>query len=123
MLTVFEMQYFSKLLIFFSGTCHGDELGYIFKMKSLPTPVKGTTAEKAVRRIVKLIKNFSLHGNPTPWKEEFGLIWQPLQNNNSYIDFGVEITPKCNPEEKRMRVWRKMLEFDKRSALISNLKI
>lgn len=77
-----------------------------------------------MRRIVRLIYNFCQHGNPTPSQDEFGFVWPPLQKNNtSYIDFGSEITLQCNPEQKRMRFWQKMLEFDKRNGYISSLKI
>lgn len=99
-------------------------MGYIFQDKALPSPIIGSTAEKAVRRIVKLISNFVNYSNPTPYVEEFGFEWIPLQqDNNFYIDFGSDIIPSYNPEPERMKFWQTMLELDRRNAKMDYLKI
>lgn len=102
---------------------HADELGYIFNTKLLPTPSKGSSAEKCVRRIVKLIKNFSSYGNPTPDVNDFGFIWQPLQRDNFYLELGTELIAKRNPESNRMKIWQKLLQLDKRNSNICYLKV
>lgn len=89
----------------------------------MPLPSKDS-AVRTIRRAVRLIKNFCTYGNPTPNDKEFGLIWTSLQEDDtSYIDIGTEITLKHNPEQERMRIWRRILDFDKRNGYLSSLRI
>lgn len=95
------------------GVSHADDLGYFFysespTMPSLPV-VPGSIEEKAIRRYIKLWGNFLNHGNPTPEKEEFGLIWKPVMKDNLYyLDVGEDLSIKTNPDAERMELWREI---------------
>lgn len=108
----------------FIGTCHGDELGYIFTNKDLPRPLPESNAITAIRRFVHILKNFSVNGNPSPSRSDLEFEWPPLQKDNSFfVDFGNEVEIKSNPERERMKFWQKILDFDRRNAILSTIKV
>lgn len=89
-------------------------------MEILPKPIKSSSAYTTVKRFAKIIKNFCTHGNPAT---DFTPNWQPLQSDKTHVlDFGKEVAVKRCPEEQRMKLWQKILDFDKRNTHKMRLK-
>ena len=59
------------------GVAHGDELMVMWKSKMLPIDTRYTDNDKmAGNNLLKLWTNFAKFGNPTPNKEELGVVWK-----------------------------------------------
>ncbi|XP_072397947.1 esterase FE4-like [Diabrotica undecimpunctata] len=80
------------------GTCHGDELGYLFK-QDVSNLIMGDLEQTVVRNMVKLWTNFAKYGNPTPYKEELNLEWAPSNNDLSYLDIGEKFVMESGIQE------------------------
>lgn len=89
-------------------------------MKFLPNPTKGSSSYITIKRATEIIKNFCTYGNPAPASISN---WGPLQEgNNLVLDIGKELVVKRCPEEKRMGLWQKILEFYKRNTILGHMK-
>ena len=59
------------------GVAHGDELMVMWNAKMLPIETRYTDEDKmAGDNLLKLWTNFAKFGNPTPNKEDLGVIWK-----------------------------------------------
>ncbi|KAJ8963468.1 hypothetical protein NQ318_018951 [Aromia moschata] len=84
------------------GVCHADDLGYLFKNFITPQIKRGSLEDVSFRRFVKMWTNFAKYGNPTPNKNDVGVIWKPAQRGNiNFLDIGSELTTGANPESER----------------------
>lgn len=95
------------------GASHGDDTGYIFDshiFKDCPI-IPGSLEDITMRRCVKIWTNFAKHGNPSSKDEDFkNLSWKPVTKDTlHYLYFGKELSMGINPEEDRMKVWKKVL--------------
>lgn len=103
-----------------SGTGHGGELPYLFSGENRPKPKEGSTAELAMRRLVKMWTNFAKYGNPTPKDEDLKVTWKPVEKSTvNFLDIGAELVPDVNPEGERMQFWKN--EIYKLNKLSENL--
>ncbi|KAJ8910437.1 hypothetical protein NQ315_016982 [Exocentrus adspersus] len=99
------------------GTCHGDDLGYLFKNLMTPPIPPGSIEDISVRRIVKLWTNFAKVGNPTPDRQELGVAWKSVEKGNlNFIDIGPDLVPGVNPESERMQLWKEIFQLNPNTA-------
>lgn len=109
------------IILWLSGCNHADEIGYFFKLKHLPIPKKRSTAYRSVRRFGQILNNFCTYGNPST---EFAPDWKSLQEDNTVVlDFGKDVSVIPFPEAERMRLWQKIMQFDKRNTKLSYFKV
>ncbi|XP_056644899.1 juvenile hormone esterase-like isoform X1 [Diorhabda sublineata] len=96
-----------------AGTCHADELGYLFNISSADDYLqKGPTEILAVRRLVKLWTNFAKYGNPTPEGNDLNVTWKPIDEENLYfLDIGEELALDNNPVPERMKIWKEIFQL------------
>lgn len=92
------------------GAAHGDETGYLFEssvFKDCPI-IPGTIEDLIMRRSVKFWSNFTKYGNPNS-DLQGKLLWQPVTKDTlHYLHFGKDLSVGTNPEEDRMKLWRKI---------------
>nr|BDU67888.1 carboxylesterase [Liposcelis bostrychophila] len=88
------------------GTCHADELGYLFHMPMLQAKLEPNTPEyTTVQRMTKLWTDFAKTGNPTPKDNS----WKPIsENDNTYLEIEKELTLKKNFNEKEAKLWNEI---------------
>ncbi|KAF5299073.1 hypothetical protein FQR65_LT09431 [Abscondita terminalis] len=90
------------------GTCHGDDLGYLFT-NSLSAPlIKNSVEYQSMKRCVKLWTTFAKTGNPNPTKEDnfINIVWKPVETGkHNYLEIGDHLTVGVNPEHERMIFW------------------
>nr|ABM55396.1 putative truncated esterase [Xenopsylla cheopis] len=87
------------------GVCHGDDLGYLFKMYyagfvPLPIPRGG---HKTNQILVKFWVNFAKNGDPNSSTDETlkDITWQPVNKNNiKYLDITKDSTPSMTSYTK-----------------------
>lgn len=95
------------------GTCHADELGFLWNIQSLPKVEPNTLEFSVVQRLVKLWTNFAISGNPTS-SNDLGVTWSPVkdENNISILNIGKELTVlKDLPERERVELWKKIFRL------------
>ncbi|GLG95970.1 Carboxylic ester hydrolase [Gryllus bimaculatus] len=93
------------------GTCHADELGYLFRSHLIDIDVEPSSPEmKTINRMVSLWTNFAKTGNPTPYlSEHTPVIWKPCTNENVfYLNIDKEITMEKLIDVKREGFWEEM---------------
>lgn len=112
---------------FFTGTCHGDELSYIFKPAFIgKIPPKTSREFKMIEQLVSTFVAFATSGNPN--NETIGSVhWEPVPkpaidsqtNTATYkcLNISDEITLIDLPEAKRMKLWDEMYK-DSETELI-----
>ncbi|XP_034947990.1 esterase FE4-like [Chelonus insularis] len=72
------------------GTCHGEEIQYMFyphllKTFGMPQPTLGSTESLITHRFIELWTNFAKTGNPTPTPSEITPIdWKPINDSIEY---------------------------------------
>ncbi|XP_050515675.1 juvenile hormone esterase-like [Diabrotica virgifera virgifera] len=102
------------------GTCHGDELGYLFKNHVAAQFLdKSETEDKVVRRFVKLWTNFAKTGNPTPPANDLQLTWKATDKDCGFIDIGKEVRVGSIPEAERRDCWKVI--FQNFPIVVNNL--
>ncbi|XP_056644896.1 esterase FE4-like [Diorhabda sublineata] len=96
------------------GTCHGDELGYIFDIHIAAGVLKrGDIEEKAIKNFVKLWTNFAKTGNPTPQGNDLNIIWKPVSGNElNLLDIGTELRPLTESEPEQMKLWKQLFKLN-----------
>lgn len=96
------------------GTCHADELGYLFHMSVLQAQlVAGTREYITVERLTKLWTDFAKTGNPTPKDNA----WKPVSENNfNYLEIGDNLEFKKDFELDEFNFWNEIYK----SACSSN---
>lgn len=78
-----------------SGTCHGDEGGYLFNPSVLDVAMDPESPEaKMSQRLVKLWTNFAKTGNPTPGPDHMlDVIWKPATRSElAYLNIDKEMS-------------------------------
>ncbi|KAK9875460.1 hypothetical protein WA026_007854 [Henosepilachna vigintioctopunctata] len=97
-----------------SGSCHADDLGYLFD-SIISIHVKPNSREdKMIKSMVKLWTNFAKYGNPTPQhlEEENEILWYPVdQKHHHFLDIGDKLIMKMNPFEARNKFWDEMYDM------------
>lgn len=105
--------------IFFVGTCHGDDLGYLFKPHpppglQLPPQFQpkeekpGSPEEMVTKYFIRLWANFAKFGNPNhKGKDEvINVEWEPVGGNGlNCLNIDRELSVGVNPEAARMQFW------------------
>ncbi|KAF4519262.1 hypothetical protein B566_EDAN002151 [Ephemera danica] len=105
--------------LYSTGTCHMDELGYLFSRKLIPNELESASAKDLITidRMTKLWVNFANTGNPTP-DASLGVLWghvtapprAPHLAHTRYLDIGDALTMKNeNLNEKRVQFWRNLV--------------
>ncbi|XP_013146998.1 PREDICTED: cholinesterase 2-like isoform X2 [Papilio polytes] len=86
--------------------CHGDELPYLFPMRSFGAPLdRGAPAFGIVCNMTALWTNFAKYGNPTP-DESLGAIWQPYTlKSQDYLDIGENLVARAVPDKDDIEFW------------------
>lgn len=64
------------------------------------------------KRFVKLWTNFAKYGNPTPNREEFGIVWEPVKTPDdiSTMIIGRELKMETNPDREIASFWKGIFE-------------
>lgn len=92
------------------GTCHGDDVGYLFKTMTSPEINKGSKEYEYCKKIIKIWTTFALKGDPN---EAVEVEWKPAGKNNFYLmDFDEKFEFLLIPEENRMKFLDSLLEID-----------
>uniref|UniRef100_A0A336MQG4 Carboxylic ester hydrolase n=3 Tax=Culicoides sonorensis TaxID=179676 RepID=A0A336MQG4_CULSO len=96
------------------GTCHGDELGYLFHFGLLNLSLNPHSIETQVKyRMVKMWTNFAKFGNPTPYGKDDdalnGVTWKPVNGtdvmNVPFLNINAKNEMKLNPDPDRLKFW------------------
>lgn len=86
------------------GTCHADDLGYLWKSEVTPDFLPGSKEERYLRTFLELWTNFAQFGNPNT-SSQVGVNWQPVKDEKKLelLEIGevIEIKPDT-PERKRV---------------------
>lgn len=87
-------------------------MGYLFTTSKTPYIENGTIEDASWRKIVKLWTNFAKYGNPTPNKEQFETIWQPVKIPGEIVtmNIGYELEMEINPNEETIRFWKEIFK-------------
>ncbi|XP_053681974.1 juvenile hormone esterase [Sabethes cyaneus] len=95
------------------GTCHGDELGYLFRFGVLNIRLDNSSTElQTMAKMTRMWTNFAKHSNPTPLGSEdtlLGVRWPNViphtMTELPYLDITSELVPQNNPEAERLHFW------------------
>ncbi|XP_059469513.1 juvenile hormone esterase-like [Neocloeon triangulifer] len=110
--------YKKKAKIERKGTCHTDELSYLFTRQMTPWSDVGTQEDfQVIDNMTELWTNFAKFGNPTPYPVQ-GEKWNAVSKNSDgkesvmtqYLEIGAIL--RMHPEnmfKERMHFWRKLL--------------
>lgn len=96
------------ILIYFTGVCHVDEIGYLFTTILTETPIPGSIEDITQRRMSRLWTNFAKYGNPTPVLDPLvQTVWKPITDANHvhFLDICEDLKMDSNPEHERMKFW------------------
>ena len=97
------------------GTCHGDDLVYIFPMKKLPKPLTTVTDVEISSLLTLYVTNFAKFGNPTPQKEDDDVrplfTWPNMSScNNEIVIFEKDgdVVIGKDKDEQRNKFWNQL---------------
>ncbi|XP_018324114.1 uncharacterized protein LOC108736254 [Agrilus planipennis] len=96
-----------------SGTCHADDLGYIFHSEWTPYIVPDSHEDIIQRSVLRLWANFSKHSNPNvgPKDNLIKIEWKPIdQDTLHFLDIGENLTVGVDPDQSRMEFWNKIFK-------------
>lgn len=90
------------------GTCHGDDVNYLFLSTLYNQSVEPNSPEhKTILRLVKMWVNFAKTGAPT--NEDFEIKWPRLEaGKDAYLDINEELTISEGFFKERMEFWNEM---------------
>lgn len=90
------------------GTCHGDDLGYLFHPGLFQSKFEpGGEDEKVVETITKLWTDFAKEGRPTANDE----LWKPITKDSlPYLEIDSELKLLSNLQEEETRFWSDLYE-------------
>ncbi|KAL4713623.1 hypothetical protein ACJJTC_017664 [Scirpophaga incertulas] len=103
---------FVKMLIglgHVKGTCHADDLFYIFSsLLNNDLYTQDENVKNNIMKVTKLWTNFAKTGNPTPDKS-LGIQWTPYTQSNSIV-LNIDECMTCEPapEVERIEFWNKL---------------
>ncbi|KAL9693981.1 hypothetical protein quinque_013266 [Culex quinquefasciatus] len=100
------------------GSCHGDELGYLFHFGVLNIRLDNSSLElQTMTKMTRMWTNFAKYSNPTPYGANdavVGLHWPCLIPNSMtdlpYLDVTNSMTARHNPDAERLRFWDRTYE-------------
>lgn len=99
------------------GTCHGDDLSYIF-YNSVARKLKKHTAEyKCIERMVGMWTHFATYGNPN-YDEHHPNLWQPVSSASvekrqlKCLNIANELKVIDVPDIKKLAVWESFYARD-----------
>ncbi|XP_066582626.1 juvenile hormone esterase-like [Prorops nasuta] len=100
----------------FPGTCHGDELFFLFNANmaralDIPPPQPGTTDRQVSECLLTMWTNFAKTGNPTPTTNELiPITWQPLKKGEfcNYLNINKELRNETIRKGEQKWEWRSM---------------
>ncbi|XP_033219238.1 esterase FE4-like isoform X2 [Belonocnema kinseyi] len=99
------------------GTCHFDEIPYLFHMIALDmlgleTPTKNAVKRKIMERFTKMWTDFAKTGNPTPSKSELiPVTWDPVDDKIKFRSMNIDENIKMEiitSYEERLATRRKL---------------
>lgn len=95
-----------------TGCAHTDDIGYLFTNSNTPHVEEGSTEDSSWKKIVKLWTNFAKYGNPTPTKDEFGVIWDPvlIPDEMGIMNIGSEFKMEKNPNGETIKFWKHIFD-------------
>ncbi|XP_065344089.1 esterase FE4-like [Cloeon dipterum] len=106
------------------GTCHADELGYLFTQGMLPGWKKAPANDKRVIDLMTTLwTNFAKTGNPTP-DDSLGANWLPVEKTSNkpeelvtrYLDIGENLVMKDESLNKeRVQFWQEIYSESRRA--------
>ncbi|XP_036329366.1 esterase B1 [Rhagoletis pomonella] len=111
----FDSKHFNHLRILscgkkVRGTCHGDDLSYLF-YNSLARKLKNHTREyKCIERLVGMWTHFAMHSDPN-FDPEYVDLWQPVTKDNfekrqlKCLNISDDLKEIDVPELKKLQVW------------------
>ncbi|KAF4527500.1 hypothetical protein B566_EDAN015438 [Ephemera danica] len=103
----------SRANISYNGTCHEDELAYLFTGSAYPSLLKASSQDfLMIARLSKMWTDFAKTGNPTPSTNSgFGTQWKPVDKlKTRYLDIGVQLVMRDeNMNEARVYFWRELV--------------
>ena len=121
------MKFYRKKL----GTCHSDDLVYIFPMKRLPKPLVTDKDVHMSSLLTSYITNFAKFGTPTPKRNDENetqlFTWPTVkscENDTVLFDEEGNVTAQKDKDEDRNHVWNNLIDshsFRTSSAQIINL--
>lgn len=89
------------------GTCHADDLSYVFKNSFFPVPKEDTIEFTIIKKMVSLFTSFAITGNPNSSNEQPQ--WKPVESKQQppfkCLNISNEITFIDLPETKRFLMW------------------
>lgn len=93
------------LLTSFPGAMHGDDMGYMFELNTIPV-LPNNHANVVRRRYTRMFTDFAKTSNPTPVIDSLiGVNWPRVTNNMEYMDVGTELVVGSHPGRERMQMW------------------
>jgi carboxylesterase type B len=88
------------------GSCHGDDLFYMFSNDFIKKPEENSKELQLIERFVEIITNYATSGNP-------GFGWTAIESRDDLKCFDLgndELKMIKMPELKRMKVWNEIYE-------------
>ncbi|KAK6622623.1 hypothetical protein RUM43_008465 [Polyplax serrata] len=100
------------------GTCHGDEISYLFKMNIFKSTISPGTRDFAMMEtLTKIWTDFAKTGNPLP-----GGSWSPISVGRlPYMEIGETLTQKADLEKSDFEFWQDIHKIASRDK--SNCKL
>ncbi|CAB3234694.1 unnamed protein product [Arctia plantaginis] len=93
--------------------CHGDDLAYLFPLKSFleKVDIKSETF-RMINKVGKLWTNFAKYGNPTPTSDESVEVeWKPFTlEKQEYMDIGATLKVDSEPEKEEIEFWERIFK-------------
>ncbi|XP_067006808.2 esterase E4 [Anabrus simplex] len=90
------------------GACHADEIGYIFRQRTVNQNFLPESPEMITRRrVVRMWTNFAITGNPTPSTDkDIHVIWDPYTLSCPFhLKIDTELSKGGILEKDRMEFW------------------
>ncbi|KAF7992375.1 hypothetical protein HCN44_001700 [Aphidius gifuensis] len=97
---------FIKNIFKSTSSVHGDELSYQFYSNIFNNkPVSGSPVAKKTDEILELWANFAKEGDPSAKMDIVKLKWEPLGNDENYLDIGENLSMEKSIFKERMKFW------------------
>nr|QCC89016.1 carboxylesterase 1 [Meteorus pulchricornis]QCC89028.1 carboxylesterase 13 [Meteorus pulchricornis] len=99
---------FMKTLFKLEGpmVVHGDELPYLFYSKFYNNkPAPGSAEEQMTNEMLEMWTNFAKEGNPSATMDVAKVKWEPMGDDDNYLEIGKELTMKKSMFKERVDLW------------------
>ncbi|XP_014232118.2 carboxylesterase 5A-like [Trichogramma pretiosum] len=103
-----------KFGIKIKGTCHGDELDFLFHAEARKKKISaGTRDRTTMERMTTMWTNFAKFGNPTPEKNELlNESWLPVTKKKlNCLNISDELTCSENNDLRTYEIWKPLLSL------------